>query len=394
MNSNFKIRPLKIVETLFLMGVFFKQFYIFESGSIQIGDICFMLAFGLGCLLGLLKFKKIDQPLVVFVILTFIINGLYFLRYKEGFILSSLYLLFNLVIVILFRFLMNNNDFVNNFSSVLKVNLIFQISVLFLGVGRYLGGSRYQGTFNDPNQFAFFIMTNFFLMYLTSAYRKEHINPIWYLLTAGCVLSSVSSGMIVAFGIFLVFALLIPFLKNKKKVFKVFALFGAFMIIFLLAFNLNSIFLTLSEVTNLSVINSVIYRINQKVDLLGSYEGLMGYVKDREMLRVFIEPQYFLYGCGEGMHDRFLHISGEYHEIHNSVMGLFYYYGLIPFIFLVMWVKRNVYNLPVESYGCMIALFLEALTLVNHRQPFFWMCIVIGSLLYQKNKHVNIKGNT
>ena len=58
-----------------------------------------------------------------------------------------------------------------------RINLIFQVLLLVSGRGRYFyetwGGSRFRGTFNDPNQFAFFIFIMMLVLFME--YRRKAV---------------------------------------------------------------------------------------------------------------------------------------------------------------------------------------------------------------------------
>ena len=41
---------------------------------------------------------------------------------------------------------------------------------------------------------------------------------------------------------------------------------------------------------------------------------------------------------------------------------------------------------PVIYWGVFIATILEAFTLINHRQPFFWMLFVLGCVLVRRKQ--------
>ena len=115
-----------LISIFFLIAVFFKQFYIFESGSIQVGDVFFTIAFIIGFVFKVIKISKIDHTLILFVLSTFFINGIYYMYYGSGFVLQSLYLLFNLLVVLVFRVLIKKKSFILWFSNVLKLNLTIQ----------------------------------------------------------------------------------------------------------------------------------------------------------------------------------------------------------------------------------------------------------------------------
>ena len=58
-----------------------------------------------------------------------------------------------------------------------RINLIFQVLLLVSGRGRYFyetwGGSRFMGTFNDPNQFAVFIFIMMLVLFME--YRRKAV---------------------------------------------------------------------------------------------------------------------------------------------------------------------------------------------------------------------------
>ena len=110
-------------------------------------------------------------------------------------------------------------------------------------------------------------------------------------------------------------------------------------------------------------------------------------------MRCIIAPEYFLYGCGEGYWERFLSISGETRELHSTMISLWYCYGIVPYMFFIKWLWDNINNCPMSVAGVYIALILEALTLVNHRQPLFWMIIAMGSYLSRKRSGIEMDKN-
>lgn len=370
-----------ILYGLFLLGVFLKQFYIFDSGRLQISDVFFVMTFLLTIIFRKCRVQKKDYSLMIFVVSAFVINGVYMLCYRGGFIVSSIYLFYNLLIVITFGNLLKDTEFICKLVCVLKINIVTQLIIFGMGVGRYLGGSRYQGTFNDPNQYGYFILLNFFILYIGCVCIKTKLHTIWYVLTGFLVFISISSGMIVAYGIFILFTVIIPICSEKNSFLRIAYIIGFSILVMVVAIFGGQIWNYVTGVSDWHVINSITYRISQKTDKLQSSGEIVGFLKDRLLYRIVEAPYYFLYGCGEGMYERFISISGERGEMHSTMIALFYYYGIVPYLFFLKWIKDNLKGIPVAVYGVYIATILEAFTLANHRQPFFWMIFVIGAAL-------------
>ena len=166
---------------LFYIAVFLKQFYLLPSGSIGIADLFFTAA----CVMtfyGAWKnrtklFYREDIPWAIFLIFAAIINGIYYVRTaNREFPLHTMYWIYSACLIWMFRTLYPE-DFMRGLCWVCRINMVFQLFVLFSGRGRYFheswGGARFMGTFNDPNQFAFFIFTMMLVLFM--GYRRKAI---------------------------------------------------------------------------------------------------------------------------------------------------------------------------------------------------------------------------
>ena len=58
----------------------------------------------------------------------------------------------------------NSSLFLNALKVTLQCVLITQAAVFLLGVGKWYDGVRYEGTFNDPNQYGVFVLFSAFLI--------------------------------------------------------------------------------------------------------------------------------------------------------------------------------------------------------------------------------------
>ena len=171
-----------MVEVLFYTAVFTKQFYLLPSGSIGIADLFFALSGALALIMAWRSGKKIwyqeDFPWVVFLIFAAVINGIYFVRTGKGsFPLHTLYWIYSAFLIWTFRTLYSDS-FMRGLCWICRINLVFQTIVLISGRGRYFheswGGSRFMGTFNDPNQFAFFIFTMILVLFMEYRRKAEY----------------------------------------------------------------------------------------------------------------------------------------------------------------------------------------------------------------------------
>lgn len=373
---------IKLQEILFFAGIFMKQFYLQQSGTAQISDILIITAF----FLFIIQKKKVsvcsaDKPILIFVICTFIINGIYFLYYGTEFIISSIYFLYNLFVILLFRQFSADDHFLDAFIKVIKIILLTQLLIFLSGNGRYYGTIRYRGTFNDPNQFGFFVICCFFLLYLTSYHFGKKLHIGWYILLGMFVILSSSTGMTLAYAVFLFFTVYMPLIANKNvsiKILSFFAFVGIFGVIIVYG---EDFLIAVQRATNWKPISSIIDRLIEKNDKASGESGLMEILRDRQMLRLISVPQYFIYGCGEGLYSRFLPLTGQNGEIHCTMLALWYDYGIIPYSFFLYWLWKNLKGIPKDVLPVFLALILEAFTLANHRQPFFWMIFVLGAML-------------
>lgn len=374
--------PLKeiIISVTAGLGFYAKQFYLAQSGTLQIGDFFLMLSAFLVILFRGLHLQKKDAPFLLFIIATIFINCAYYLSYSDiRFFLSILYMLFNgIAVVFLFRPMLNKVYFLRTIQISCKLVIISQLVFLVTGVGKWeFLGTRYVGTFNDPNQYGFYVLTCFFCIYLISTIRNEKLHIFWVLLTAVEIIPSASTGMILAFSVFSIGYIIglnstEKIISNKKIVL---ALFLLFILMLITALFYEQLLYFLGDLNIFGL-----QRLTQRLLYSSSSESLgMRFMENRGLVRIIEMPYYFLFGSGEGGWIRFKPINNEGYELHSTVLGLAYYYGIIPFCFLIQWVKTNIARIKPSAVFVYIALFLEALTLINHRQPIFWFLIVLAS---------------
>lgn len=381
---------MKLAQYSFLIFIFLKQFYIFNSGAVQPGDLFLLISllFIVVTKKKSLIISKIDYYLLVFLFFVILINFTYhFIYLKIEFIMSTLYYIFSFLLVIVFRNLLQEGNFINQLLNVLKINLITQFFILILGIGEYYCDVRYMGTFNDPNQFAFFIYITLMLSILGAKLIEKKVNIIYYLITLIMIFESGSTGMLLAMGSFLgIYTILNLFVKSHKKLYKLnfrflkiipFSFITIFSLIILIEYK-EEIFKTINDAP-------ILQRVEQKLNKVEN-ENNEGLIEDRGLDKLLFYPEKMILGAGQGYYSRFDKVNHK-GEIHSTLPSILFSYGIFPTMILIMWFYKNIKKIPIEIYAIFISLTLESFTLLNQRQPFFWMLFVLASEYLFKRKN-------
>lgn len=366
-------RAAKIFYLLFWL---LKPFYLVKSGSMQIGDVFLGIAFLLVLYSDRMKIHidEKDTPLFFFVIAVAIINTIYAAIYQNtDFVKPILYFIFNFMCVYITRIFLEDDKFVGKFNTILKFNLILQLGIFALGLGRWYSAQRYMGTYNDPNQLGFALLSTYCLIYCLN--RKQHTKHQWvfFLIALFLIFETSSVGMF--FGIALIFVFeqyfrLAKIETNTKRM-----CYIAYLVLIsgVLVYAASYFLLVVTGVVDTDI--NLLQRIANKISGGSLFEN---FVKDRALNAVFSEPIRMLYGAGEGCFYRF---SSTAHELHSTWLSIMYYYGMIPFCILLVWIKNNLNKIDWYILPVYVCIFAEAFTLINHRQPSFWVLILLGSFL-------------
>lgn len=384
MNST--LDKLTFWQILFLSGLFVKQFYVLPSGSLQIGDILMLCSF-LGHFLfkkkGALCIYKDEYYILGYFFLITIINSIYFLIYHDiGFIKSILYYLFNIMILLAFVEFTQEKEliFLKALRKTVQYGLIMQMLIFLSGFGRWYAVNRYEGTFNDPNQYGVFIFFSVLIIYITGC-MLEKKNWLWVLLGFLLIVPSASSGMLVGYAAFLVSLFIVNNYRiNLQKVLLV--VFLLTMVTFLLI-GLWSDYIKIPDfITDISMYKRMIERIEYVFG--DSLAGAI--ISDRGWERFFSFPEYILFGAGEGKYDRF----GTDIEIHSSILGPIFYYGIFPFVLFLCWCGKKIKRIEKKWICVYIALLFESFFLINTRQPMFWIIIALAGIRQHNKKNKNL----
>ena len=374
---------MKLLEIIIYIYLLLRPYYFFSSGTLQLSDIVFLFGFLIFILITAKNKKIIEKSIsmnihyLIFLVFVFFINILYFIYYIDfSFIISSLYYLFNFLIIIVFSYLKTDEDFLKKICVILKINLLAQLLFFFSGIGEYWFGTyRYMGTLNDPNQFAYYVLISYcFILILREKTKTKNI-LLYTIITLFLIFESSSTGMLLGFVIITIFNSIntiknIPLYikKNIKLLFVAILLSSILGIILLDNSNYHN------KISNIIINSNIIRRVENKIS-----DNDTNLLQDRGYDMIVKNPHYIIYGAGQGKYDRLTARKGHTGEIHATIPSILFYYGIIPTIFILIWIYKKIKGLPFNIMMIYIALFIESFTLLNQRQALFWIIILLGS---------------
>ena len=367
-----------------------KPCYLQASGHIGLADICLMACFAL---LGgqkllhrqPLRFSK-DRLLYGFLGMVVLLNLVCSVKLRDPeYLKYSLFWIYNGCAIWTWRTMTcrYGQAFLAGVNTAAKANIVVQLAVLASGRGRiyreYWGAVRYMGTFDDPNQMAFFLFMMLLLIYLYRCRYGDRSFWIFFVLAVPVLAASKSTGIWLGVLLLLVFCLArqIGSLKKSGRISrKQLGIIGAGLAL-TLAIGLYWIWPP-ADFDIHAVDYNLLTRIQEKIWKIMN-GGLYGLVMDRGEERLFLYPRYLLIGAGEGGFARF-EAAGPANELHSTWLSVWFCYGIVPMAALCVWLYR-ILKADTDRMWCAIgALLAESFFLINYRQPMFWMILLYGDV--------------
>ena len=351
-----------IISCLFVLGLSVFPIYLFPSGRPQLAHIVFMAFAFLS-----LERKSANWHsgnayllLIILSVLILIRQSCFVVSENIDVLLPCLYIFYNV-----FVFIAVNNYMSNHGLSALRPAVLISILIAVLGVvtsGFSLVASedvgyRAIGTFNNPNQLAYYSIC--LLGIATILFLRQGISKFEFALVfVGCVFLSVLS-LSKAAMVSIIFYLVI-FLRWRE-----FKRFIPILLIFLIAV---SLLLANFNIEDLKLFN----RLAQ----IGS-DG-----DDNMMARgygVLFDPDIrIIFGWGEGYVER---VIG--HEVHSTIGNVLISYGLPGFFLFVAFLLLVFHRLfkhlgLVGAIGVMLPVMLYGLTHNGVRFSLFWIYLAVA----------------
>lgn len=357
------MRSVKIASYAYLFGIFLLQFYVFRSGVLQPSHIFVLLSFliflsTIGLSKSVLK-NRLYFNLIIFVIITLIINSIYSILYKNfDFIISSAYYFYGLIVTFVTIILLKIEvNFKKSLLIILFLSLFTLIVLWIAGLGAYEFSPRYNGYFNDPNQMAHWsLCVAVSVILLTKSTLLKYVTVF---ITFVIIIISMSRSGLVGLA-FLLLGVLIP---NKRNISYLIVAFLIFISLVSLTSFKKSLFFENYE----NVINRFLETdFEEQADTRG-YSRAQKY------------PEYLLFGSGQGLDSRF---HSDF-EIHSSWMGLFFYYGIFVLLFFLSILLKIFLSLKFDNILVTLGPLVYGFSTFGIRTPVFWM--LLGVLIFYTN---------
>jgi hypothetical protein len=355
-----------------LLGLYIllSPLYLFKSGMPQPADLI-MLA-GITMMLIILSVKEhkhFNVTLIAgigFVLYTILINIANFVYAPDNrFLFATLFYGYNFLAFCYVIFMTVKTPQLTKIILRYCLYAVIALQVIFLLFFEEKSGYRSTGTFNNPNQLAYWSLLGAMMLILL---RKGQTLSIWdiaaYIALGFIQTKSLSKAGLITFSMFSVFLLFTPALHRYAKytIIVIALIAGLFAVL-----NIDRI----KEVTdNLSFIERSIKRLenigHEKDD---SLEG-------RGYDRIWKFPEYIILGAGEGAHGRF-HPTGRNQELHSGLATVLFSYGIPGSVLFALFVLSIFHRRPLTFLGMLGIIILFGAVHQNIRFTHFWIFLAL-----------------
>ncbi len=368
---------------LMLSAIMMSPFYLYPSGSAQPSHFLMLITSIAIIFINRKKsifLLKSNKAFVVFLCWVFSINLIYYLEYKKYiFIINSIYWFYGFLIFLSVLCVFNDKWLAGWIKKLIWIQLVIILISYLIGLGTFTYWPRYEFFFNSPNQLAYYTLA---ILIIYTSINQGTINAAFLVIYSLAVFAILITGSRSAFLGFIPMILILLYITKgsyKKQ----------FLLILLpiVVYQINHIFGLLWCVPNpnqdLIFSNDYVYEVgkntisriaelcvNCKTNDFHSIESQLRY---RGYLRILDFPQYLLFGAGQGLDERFFPPNEISYEIHSSLFGVLFYYGLIGLILFL----AALYKLFKSKINILLLspLFLYGLFTYGLRSPYFWLVL-------------------
>ena len=363
----------------FALGILFLfmstgNLYLLPSGTPQISH--YLLFTGVITLIfarfleGRLIWERAGAVAFIFGMFTFFINMIYFIFIPDRiFLLSSFFYVFDalvfIFIIMLFR------SYPKKTLNLIYIGLCISIFTEVVAVLFFpeVYGGRANGTFNNPNQLAYWTIFTASILILVRA----HTGLRWYDLALLIILLWLQTVALSKAGLISYLILLLGLLFYRVIPAAYRLTFGAIsvFVVILIVFNISFVANTARQFDNIS---NAIDRLegigNEKDDSL----RYRGYYRPLEY------PQYLLTGAGEGGYHRFFDMTHD--EIHSGLVNIIFSYGIFGFLIFLSFLYYVTRRAPPVFLLILCVITLNGLTHQNVRFTYFWITMAVAYGVY------------
>ena len=367
-----------------MLGVFiFSPFYFFDSGTPQPSHIIMLIASVAIIFINnkyCVSILKSNMSLITFLAVVFSVNFFYFFEYRNIiFIINSIYWLYGSIIFLSVLCVFDNKWLASWTKKLIILQLCFILISYLVGWGAYDYWPRYQYFFNGPNQLGLFALSTL-IIYLVLSRGKITTGFLAAYFLGGCAI--VMTGSRGCFLALIPLVLLMSYLeeRNFKKQFILISV-SIFIFLFFYFLKLPWYKPNFESFTSDDVGTNTFSRFSVLCIYCDSIQlNLVEYqLQARGFFRLLDFPQYLLFGSGQGMHERFCNLEEQCYEIHSSILGVLFYYGLPGLAFFLMAVY-NAFKYKINIL-LLLPLFVYGLFTYGLRSPYFFLTLGFVALI-------------
>lgn len=351
---------------------------------------------------------------IVFAVYATLVNMVVFIRYDDMHtLLSAVYYLYNslLFAAVSGTAKTGGQRFFGSIEFIFLFWLLLQLLLNALGLGRVFGEVRAMGTFNDPNQFAHWVLWTVVLLLAIHFYRARTFGlRSWAVILAGWVLVSLAASRSGLLGMMWVTASSFLYVTSS---FWTKLLFGGrgrqspsfiarrvrlgsvLSIVIILVSGSLTLGLGYIQVEDLENRTRLLFeRVEYTIQILQGDEIYV--LEERGYDRIWKYPEYILLGAGEGANERWASRTWFLGEIHSTFAGVLFCYGL-PGTFLLIAVLLSVWRALPNWWlrFLLLAPLFYSIGTYNLRNTMFWIGLALlwslGNLLQRSNESFHIK---
>lgn len=339
-------------------------FYLFSEGNPQLADIfgSILILVNIRPILTSINSNRYTKFLFLFVIYTFIVNSVWMLIIGDFKIFKNSIFYFYSFLLMLFIFnRLKDVSFLDITFKAIAISLIVQV-VLFPFIKDQ--GVRTQMFFNNPNQLALWGLCLLVITYvLTRLLNKKAAYTIPLL--AFCTLFILISASRAALGGAIIFWMFF-IVKTRKN-----------LIIFTIASIFAFIIIDYNYELNLENFAALEYNMDRFSN--NTISGNQS-INERGFQRIGENPQYLLFGAGEGAYERF----NETIELHSIFANVLFCYGIIGLFFYLGAFKSFAIKFSRETMAVIFPVLLFGAVHMTLRIPLFWITLLFVLYLHEE----------
>lgn len=397
-----------------LATLFFLPLYLWSSGLPQIAHIWGLVWIFFALISTRLSLAGPAKLSIVFAVYATLVNVVLFIRYGDMHTLLSIaYYLYNsfLLAAAIGTAKTGGQRFFRSIEFIFLFWLLLQLLLNALGLGRVFGGVRAMGTFNDPNQFAHWVLWTVILLLAIHFYRTRTFDlRSWAVILAGWLLVALAASRSGLLGMMWVTASSFLYVASSFWTRLLFgsrgrrsSSFTARRVKLSLVLSIVIILVSGSLTLGLGYIQAedlknrtrlLFERVEHAIQILEE-DGIY-VLEERGYDRIWKYPEYILLGAGEGANERWTSKTWFLGEIHSTLAGVLFYYGL-PGTFLLIAILISVWRALPNWWlrFLLLAPLFYSIGTYNLRNTMFWIGLAIlwslGNLLQKSNQSFHIK---